>query len=173
MLSKKYRSMLGNASVIMELAAFASARAREIGAENVFDFSLGNPSVPEPRAYDLSLIHIFIGIPSNRRKRAMPLRWFRYFIIDVPHADVNGLSKKFLTSLVDGGAPLPRHYHPHHNLLEFSVGKLWPQIVQGSDFCSGKWDFPTQKSAPAPDVHAVGAILLREGCGPLALSLGV
>ena len=58
MLSKKYRSMLGNASVIMELAAFASARAREIGAENVFDFSLGNPSVPEPRAYDDALVSI-------------------------------------------------------------------------------------------------------------------
>ena len=43
--------------------------------------------------------------------------------------------------------------HPHHNLLEFSFGKLWPQIVQGSDFCSGKWDFPTQKSAPVPDAR--------------------
>ncbi|HIS85531.1 MAG TPA: hypothetical protein IAB50_08105 [Candidatus Faecivicinus avistercoris] len=33
------------------------------------------------------------------------------------------------------------------------VQKLWPQIVQGSDFCSEKWDFPTQKSAPVPDVR--------------------
>ena len=43
--------------------------------------------------------------------------------------------------------------HPLHNLLEFSVGKLWPQIVQGSDFCSGKWDFPPQKSAPVSDAR--------------------
>ena len=43
--------------------------------------------------------------------------------------------------------------HPHHNLLEFSVGKLWPQIMQGSDFFSGKWDFPTQKSAPVSDAR--------------------
>ena len=52
MLSQKYRGMLGKASVIMELSAFAGARAREIGAENVFDFSLGNPSVPVPQAYN-------------------------------------------------------------------------------------------------------------------------
>ncbi|HIS84936.1 MAG TPA: hypothetical protein IAB50_05080 [Candidatus Faecivicinus avistercoris] len=36
-------------------------------------------------------------------------------------------------------------YHPLHNLLEFSVGKLRPQIVQGRDFSSGKWDFPSEK----------------------------
>ncbi len=52
MLSQKYRGMLGKASVIMELSAFAGARAKEIGAENVFDFSLGNPSVPVPKAYN-------------------------------------------------------------------------------------------------------------------------
>ena len=27
------------------------------------------------------------------------------------------------------------------------------QKLQGSDFCSGKWDFPTQKSAPVPDAR--------------------
>ena len=29
------------------------------------------------------------------------------------------------------------------------------QKLQGIDFCSGKWDFPPQKS-PAPGVHAAG-----------------
>jgi len=31
-----------------------------------------------------------------------------------------------------------------------------PQNLQGSDFSSGKWDFPAKKSAPAPGVHAAG-----------------
>ena len=35
-------------SVIRQLAEFATARGQEIGYENVFDYSLGNPSVPAP-----------------------------------------------------------------------------------------------------------------------------
>ena len=37
-------------SAIRELFAYGLARKAEIGAENVFDFSLGNPSVPAPEA---------------------------------------------------------------------------------------------------------------------------
>ena len=37
-------------SSIREIAAYAAARKAEIGAENVFDFSLGNPSIPAPKA---------------------------------------------------------------------------------------------------------------------------
>lgn len=35
-------------SVIRELFEFGKMRASEVGAENVFDFSIGNPSVPSP-----------------------------------------------------------------------------------------------------------------------------
>ena len=35
-------------SIIREIFEYSRARAKEIGAENVFDFSLGNPSVPAP-----------------------------------------------------------------------------------------------------------------------------
>ncbi len=35
-------------SSIRELAAYAAARKAQIGAENVYDFSLGNPSIPAP-----------------------------------------------------------------------------------------------------------------------------
>lgn len=42
---------LGTArSVIRELFEYGARRAREVGAENVFDFSIGNPSVPPPKA---------------------------------------------------------------------------------------------------------------------------
>lgn len=42
---------LGNKrSIIREIFEYSKARAKEIGAENVFDFSLGNPSVPAPAA---------------------------------------------------------------------------------------------------------------------------
>ncbi|MBE6639376.1 MAG: pyridoxal phosphate-dependent aminotransferase [Ruminococcaceae bacterium] len=35
-------------SIIREIFEYSKARAAEIGADNVFDFSLGNPSVPAP-----------------------------------------------------------------------------------------------------------------------------
>lgn len=37
-------------SSIREIAAYANARKAEIGADKVFDFSIGNPSVPAPAA---------------------------------------------------------------------------------------------------------------------------
>lgn len=37
-------------SVIREIFEYSNRRKAEIGAENVFDFSLGNPSIPAPKA---------------------------------------------------------------------------------------------------------------------------
>ena len=48
MLAGKYVDMLTKKSVIRELSEYAVARGREIGYENVFDYTLGNPSVPVP-----------------------------------------------------------------------------------------------------------------------------
>lgn len=42
-------------SAIREIAAYAAQRKTQIGAENVFDFSLGNPSIPAPDAVRASL----------------------------------------------------------------------------------------------------------------------
>ncbi|MBR3326270.1 MAG: pyridoxal phosphate-dependent aminotransferase [Atopobiaceae bacterium] len=44
-------------SSIREIAAYGAARKAQIGAENVFDFSLGNPSVPAPDAVRDSIAH--------------------------------------------------------------------------------------------------------------------
>ena len=45
-------------SVIRELFEFGKMRAAEIGAENVFDFSIGNPSVPAPDAVNETAIKL-------------------------------------------------------------------------------------------------------------------
>ena len=42
-------------SSIREIAAYGAARKAEIGAENVFDFSIGNPSIPAPEAVRKSI----------------------------------------------------------------------------------------------------------------------
>mgnify|MGYP000849148502 CR=1 FL=1 len=50
---------LGTAgSVIRELFEYGRQRAAEVGAENVFDFSLGNPSVPAPAAVNETAIRL-------------------------------------------------------------------------------------------------------------------
>ena len=48
MIAEEYRKMLGAKSVIREIFSYGSERAKEIGRENVFDYSLGNPFVPVP-----------------------------------------------------------------------------------------------------------------------------
>lgn len=58
MLVQKYKDMLSGKSVIRQLSEFAAARGQEIGYENVFDYSLGNPSVPVPQSFTDRMIHM-------------------------------------------------------------------------------------------------------------------
>ncbi|MBO4520805.1 MAG: pyridoxal phosphate-dependent aminotransferase [Alphaproteobacteria bacterium] len=52
MLSKRYKEMLSQKSVIRDMFYFATERIETHGADNVFDYSIGNPSVPVPEAYN-------------------------------------------------------------------------------------------------------------------------
>lgn len=88
MLVQKYKDMLGNKSVIRTLSEFATERGKEIGYENVFDYSLGNPSVPVPKEFTDAIIRLLqeknsvelhgyspsLGIYSVREKIAESLR---------------------------------------------------------------------------------------------------
>ena len=58
MIAAKYKEMLGAKSVIRELSEYATARGKEIGYENVFDYSLGNPSVPAPEKFREAVIKL-------------------------------------------------------------------------------------------------------------------
>lgn len=49
MISPKMLELGKKSSVIREIFEYGKKRKAEIGAENVFDFSLGNPSVPAPQ----------------------------------------------------------------------------------------------------------------------------
>lgn len=52
MINEQYKAMLQGKSVIRQLSEFATERGKQIGYENVFDYSLGNPSVPVPEAFN-------------------------------------------------------------------------------------------------------------------------
>lgn len=56
MVNQFYKDMLNGKSVIRELSEYATARGKEIGYDNVFDYSLGNPSVPTVQEYTDAII---------------------------------------------------------------------------------------------------------------------
>ena len=58
MIAAQYKDMLNGKSVIRELSEYATARGKTIGYENVFDYSLGNPSVPAPDAFREAMIRL-------------------------------------------------------------------------------------------------------------------
>ena len=90
MLPEKSLAWGRSKSCIRDLAAYGSARKAEIGEDKVFDFSLGNPSVPAPpcveealrRALETDSVQLHgytpaAGLPSLRRAVAEDLngRW--------------------------------------------------------------------------------------------------
>lgn len=58
MINEQYKKMLEAKSVIRQLSEFATARGKEIGYENVYDYSLGNPSVPVPEEFTKAMIEL-------------------------------------------------------------------------------------------------------------------
>ena len=57
--------MLGEKrSIIREIFEYAKTRSAQIGAENVFDFSIGNPSVPAPACVNEAIHKIVTETPS-------------------------------------------------------------------------------------------------------------
>ena len=87
MISELYKNMLNGKSVIRQLSEFATKRGEEIGYENVFDYSLGNPSVPVAQEFTDYMIKLLqeenpmalhgysqsLGIPAVRQKVAASL----------------------------------------------------------------------------------------------------
>ena len=55
MLAERYTKMLSQESMIRQIFMYGKKRGAEIGYENVFDYSLGNPSVPCPPAFTAAM----------------------------------------------------------------------------------------------------------------------
>lgn len=56
MINEMYKDMTGKGSVIREFFTYANKKASEIGAENIYNYSLGNPSVPVPQEFTAAMI---------------------------------------------------------------------------------------------------------------------
>ena len=173
MISEQYKAMLSGKSVIRELSEYATARGREIGYENVFDYSLGNPSVPVPTAYNDALIDLIqhgdpmlvhgyspsLGIPSVREAIAASLN--RRFGMDYKGEDIfmtsgaaGALAHAFRLVTAPGDeiltfAPFFPEYNPYVNL---TGAKLRVVPASFSDF---QINFDAFEEMLTERVHAV------------------
>lgn len=80
-------------SSIREIAAYGAARNAEIGAERVFDFSLGNPSIPAPEAVRAS-IERNVRLPPTQLHSYTPAAGLPF----VRQAVADSLNRRFSTS---------------------------------------------------------------------------
>ncbi|MBQ7784920.1 MAG: pyridoxal phosphate-dependent aminotransferase [Clostridia bacterium] len=173
MISETYKAMLGGKSVIRELSEYATARGKEIGYENVFDFSLGNPSVPAPQAYNDKLIELLgsltsmqahgyspsLGISSVREKLAASLNLrfgMNYTMDDIFMASgaAGALAHAFRLVTAPGDeiltfAPFFPEYNPYVNLTGAKLR------VVPADFSGFQINFDAFESMLTDSVHAV------------------
>lgn len=91
MIAENYKEMLNAKSVIREMSAFAAQRGEEIGYDNVFDYSLGNPSVPVPEHFTEVMIDLL------QNKSPMELHGYSpsLGILSVRQKIADSLSKRF------------------------------------------------------------------------------
>ena len=91
MINEQYKKMLEGKSVIRQLSEFATARGKEIGYENVFDYSLGNPSVPVPEKFTETMIDLL------KTKSSMELHGYSpsLGIASVKDAIAKSLNRRF------------------------------------------------------------------------------
>ena len=64
MVNKTMQQLGSSPSVIRELFAYGLQQAKLIGPENVFDYTLGNPSIPAPEAVNQAIRDILTDTPS-------------------------------------------------------------------------------------------------------------
>ena len=64
MVSEKMVELGTKKSTIRTIFEFGQKRAKEVGKENIFDFSLGNPNVPAPNFIKQAILEILDSVPS-------------------------------------------------------------------------------------------------------------
>ncbi len=64
MVNGKMLSLGKNRSVIREIFEYAKIRAAQVGEENVFDFSIGNPSAPAPKEVSEAIVRAVNETPA-------------------------------------------------------------------------------------------------------------
>lgn len=66
MISKQMLDWGANGNSIREIAAYGERRAAEIGAENVYNFSIGSPSIDPPDCVHATVEHLLHTVPPTQ-----------------------------------------------------------------------------------------------------------
>ena len=64
MINQTAYALGANRSCIRDLFEYGRARAAVVGEENIYDYSLGNPSIPSPAAVDQTIREVLADTPS-------------------------------------------------------------------------------------------------------------
>ena len=64
MINETMRTWGANRCLIRELAEYGTRRAAQIGKENVFDYTIGNPSLPAPEAVKTAICQLLEEVPA-------------------------------------------------------------------------------------------------------------
>ena len=134
MIPKKYVTWGSSGAVIRELAAYGAERAKVVGPENVYDFTIGSPSIEPPKK--------FFDVLDRLMKTVSPIELHTYApaagLESVRTAVAKYLSESFgleyspndiyMThgGILGGGA----FHHIHINILALDLGAAHGQIVQ-------------------------------------------
>ena len=95
MIAEKMKNMVANSSAIRAMFEEGNRLAKIYGAENVYDFSLGNPNVPAPEAVKKAILELL--------DETDPVVLHGYTNSNCGYADVReavaaSLNERFLTS---------------------------------------------------------------------------
>ncbi len=98
MISNRMKAMVAGSSVIRAMFEEGKKMAREVGAENVYDFSLGNPNIPAPDQVREAMIDIL--------KHEDPIKVHGYMsnsgFEEVRAAIASSLNERFGTAFHEG-----------------------------------------------------------------------
>ena len=98
MIADKMKNMVANSSAIRAMFEEGNRLAGIYGAENVFDFSLGNPNVPAPEAVNQAIMDVITEEDSNMVHGYMSNAGYE----DVRETVAQSLNERFGTSFTAG-----------------------------------------------------------------------
>lgn len=174
MLAKKMVEMSKQKSIIREIYEFGMQRAKEVGRENVFDFSIGNPNVPAPEVIkgvaidilqkeDPVITHSYpsnAGLPSTKAAIAKSLN--KRFDMDFTENQIfmsigaAGAIMVCFRALLDGPedeiVTFAPYFPEYKAFVEGAGGKL---TVVPADISSFQINFAEFEKALNPNVKAV------------------
>lgn len=145
MINETYTRMLNETSVIRQIASRATQRRQEIGADHVYDFSIGNPNVPVSPRFTRAVIDLYENTDSQTLHGYSPSTGNQYYRERI----ADSLNRRF------GMKYEPRHIFPVSGATAALAHALRAVTVPGSEVIVFAPYFPEY----LPYVQACGARL--------------